>query len=181
LLGRLLDDPDELRVFTEDEQMLFARFLATHRFRVPAFRAQMDAMRAQTLGFMKETGRAWLWNQHKGDEAAAAKIWKEWEQKPVEWWTHERRFDAAELTAKMFMGVQGYANLLWSMPWRIGRVPPHIRLHTSGQPTPGVSAACAAMVGERRVRVDGLLRAALAFGAAADFTGEPPAEGCSGR
>ena len=59
-------------------------------------------------------------------------------EEPEEWWfQQERPFNHAELTAQMLESIQGYANMLWSMPWRIGRVPEHIKLYTSDNPLHG--------------------------------------------
>jgi hypothetical protein len=138
LLKRLRGDAAGLLDFTFDEEMDLARFLAAFSFRVPGFREMMDRMRAQLLEGIKPNARAYLRNEHKGDEATADRIWEEWEKNPEEWWfQQERPFNHAELTAQMLASVQGYANMLWSMPWRVGRVPSHIRLYTSDNPMHG--------------------------------------------
>jgi hypothetical protein len=138
LLARLRADPAELSSFTFDEEMDLARFLAAFTFRVPAFRRFMDDIRTQLLEHVKQVARAYLENEHKGEQGTIDRIWQEWEQQPEEWWVNEdRAFNHAELAAQMLEEVQGYANVLWAMPWRIGRVPEHIRLYTSDNPVHG--------------------------------------------
>jgi hypothetical protein len=138
LLKRLIEDPTELLAFTGEEQMHLARFLGAFRFRVPAFRAQIASLRQQMVAFGKKMVQSRLQNDFKDDPSQATLIWEEWEQQPDDWWLgHDRPFDAAELTAAMLKEIQGYANMLWSMPWRIGRVPGQLRLYTSDNPLGG--------------------------------------------
>jgi hypothetical protein len=138
LLKRLRADPAELLTFTVDDEMDLARFLASLSFRVPAFRGFLDSLQSHLLEKIKPIARAYLEHQHKGDEERINRIWAEWERQPPEWWLQqEHPFDHAKDTAKMLEGVQGFANILCSMPWRVGRVPEHIRLYTSDNPMHG--------------------------------------------
>ncbi len=137
-LKRLRADPSQLLRFTFDEEMDLARFLAALSLRVPAFRGFLDSLQSHLLEKIKPIARAYLEHQHKGDDETINRIWADWEQQPPEWWLQqEHPFDHAEDTAKMLEGVQGFTNMLWSMPWRIGRVPERIRLYTSDNPMHG--------------------------------------------
>ena len=136
LIGRLRDDPTQLSSLDDDEQIQLARFFAAMRFRVPAFREQSENLRDQLVSFVKDTARTMLRNKENPD--IVARVWAEWEKKPDEWWLHETEpFATSELVASMLTGVQGFANLFWAMPWRVGKVPPHARLYTSDNPVSG--------------------------------------------
>src|SRR4051812_17393570 len=77
------------------------------------------------------------------DQASAKEFWEYWDNQADEWWLqHEGPIQHAETTARMLSDVQGYANQLWHMPWRVGRVPQHLRLYTSDNSLQTSSDAC---------------------------------------
>jgi hypothetical protein len=136
LLKRLIDDPAQITALTDIEQMQLARFLASMRFRVPAFREMVEALSADMVSFAKGVAKDMVTNKH--DPETASRIWAEWEKHPEEWWLGQSEaLNTAALAASMLREVQGYANLLFAMPWRVGRVPASSRLYTSDNPVHG--------------------------------------------
>src|SRR5438128_1288688 len=57
LLERLIADPAELTRFTDDEEMVFARFIAVFRFRTPTFHDEMKAIDDQLIAHAKQLMR----------------------------------------------------------------------------------------------------------------------------
>jgi len=121
LLGRLSANPAQLVTLDADEQMRLARFLAAMNFRVPAFREKAVGLRTQVVAWVKGLVKNMIHSKHEAE--AAALIWADWERRPDEWWlTENEAFDTSALAASMLAEVQGFANLFWSMPWRVGRI-----------------------------------------------------------
>jgi hypothetical protein len=133
VITRLVDDPASLGAMSDADEEALARFLAAFRFRTPAFRDYLKTTQDQLVARIRSMGRSWLFNTHPRDEAEM--IWEGWEQQPDEWWlSNARRGPPAESTAWMLSGVQGFANLLRSMAWRIGSVPAGRPLYTTDNP-----------------------------------------------
>lgn len=136
LIKRLIEDPSHVNSLSGDEQMCFARFFAAMHFRVPAFRQYAKDLDLSIVSEAKKIGKSWLTNNH--DPESAERIWAEWEQKPDEWWLSQREpLNMSGLAASMLSEVQGFANLLWGMSWRVGHVPLRRRLYTSDNPASG--------------------------------------------
>jgi hypothetical protein len=137
LLRRIAADPSQITATTESEQMQLARFFAALRFRVPAFREWLIRLQASLAAQIKPFGKEYLDRTYEAD--TAAQMWAEWQDKPDEWWLREEGpVDTSLLTASQLSEVQGYANLFWAMPWRVGKVPSHLRLYTSDNPVEGI-------------------------------------------
>lgn len=79
-------------------------------------------MRKQLVDQLKEVGRRWLYANEKPKDAA--RIWDTWKNRPDEWFLNESAvYQPAATVASMLSEVQGFANILLAMPWRLGRVP----------------------------------------------------------
>lgn len=136
LIKRLIEDPSQVTSLSEDEQLRSARFFAAMHFRVPAFRQHAKDLDSSIVSEVKKFGKSWLTNNH--DPESAERIWAEWEQKPDEWWLGQHEaLNTSGLAASILSEVQGFANLLWGMSWRVGHVPSHRRLYTSDNPASG--------------------------------------------
>jgi hypothetical protein len=136
ILSELEETPGTLNDLSEDQQNDLGRYIAAQIFRVPAFRDLGTATRDRAVEWIRDMGRAYLEKNMSAEKAAA--IWRVWEEKPSEWWLRENepRQDA-ELTAHMLGEVQGWANLLVAMPWRIGRIAGNLKMYTSDNPVSG--------------------------------------------
>ncbi len=133
ILTRLVADPDTLLALTDEEENHVARYVAAQRFRVPAFRGWHRAVRQHLIDQMKPMARAYLENTLP--PAQVEEVWREWEKKPDEWWLSEDApIQDAETTTYMLSEVQGWANLLEAMAWRVGLAHPSARLYTSDNP-----------------------------------------------
>lgn len=136
VLRGLIDDPDMVLGLSLEEEMALARFLAAFRFRTPAFRDQLDALKQQMVAHAKRIATGYVRNNYP--EAQAKLMLEAWEEQPDDWWLgNSAPSSTAETAAGMLSEVQGYANLLWAMPWRIGRVPSELPLYTSDNPLAG--------------------------------------------
>jgi hypothetical protein len=133
ILRRLVTDPGSLLALSDEEQNHFARYMAAQRFRVPAFRDFERATRSHLLQQLKPMARKFL--ERKLPAARVRKVWREWEKMPDEWWLQEDApFQDADACAYMLEEVQGWANLLLAMSWRLGYADPSLVLYTSDNP-----------------------------------------------
>lgn len=136
VINKLIDNPENILSFSIKEEFLMARFLVALRFRTPAFRDHNEKMSATFLQQCKDMIRKQIYHQHNKKEADA--IWSEMKEKPDHWWFNEQQpRQPAEITNFMLGEVQGFANILWGAPWRIGFTPDSMRLYTSDNPVAG--------------------------------------------
>ncbi|MBN2462690.1 MAG: DUF4238 domain-containing protein [Dehalococcoidia bacterium] len=136
VIKKLLDNPKNILSFSIKEEFLMARFLVALRFRTPAFRDYNEKMSTTFLQQCKDMIRKQIYHQHSNKEADA--IWNEMKEKPDHWWFKEPQpRQRAETTNFMLGEAQGFANILWGAPWRIGYTPDSMRLYTSDNPVAG--------------------------------------------
>jgi len=126
-------NPDELLTLLAEGEEALSRFICAQMFRVQAFRDSNAAMRQRFLDHAKNMGRAFLERTEKPEDAE--EIWRARITKPDEWWfKQEEPYQAAKTAASMLAEVQGFSNLLRSMPWQIGLVDSDLPLYTSDNP-----------------------------------------------
>jgi len=136
VINKLLDNPDNVTSLSVDEEFYIARFLVALRFRTPAFRDYNDKLFISILQQIKDMAKQQIYHQYNKEKADAT--WEELRSKPDHWWFNEPDpQQAATITNFMLGEVQGFANLLWAAPWRIGMAPDSIRLYTSDNPVAG--------------------------------------------
>ena len=133
LLDRIVDDPRTLTCLSEHEQNDFARFVCAQFFRVPEFRErQRSAFRdvADRIERAQRTSLLKTYGQEEGN-----RLW-ETQQSDFDdrWRSMESEHEQARLPTFMFERVQGIANLLVAMPWRVGKTHPALPLFTSDNP-----------------------------------------------
>jgi hypothetical protein len=129
LLSKITADPTTIAALSAEEENDLARFICAQDFRTPAFRELDARIGQQMVGHVKEFGRRWLETQFAPKEAED--IWNAWKGKPDEWFLHEEKpHQASRSVAGILSEVQGFANILLAMPWRVGHVtvPPGIYL-----------------------------------------------------
>jgi hypothetical protein len=133
IIESLVSDPRSLIGMSADQEMLLARFLTSLRFRTPRFRSSLDWNLGQVVPRIKESIEGQLRSGEVHAEADA--IWAEWKDNPDWWWLGASVSpQPAESSASMLEEVQGFANLLRKMPWRLGQVPDSSSLYTSDNP-----------------------------------------------
>ncbi|MBI2170913.1 MAG: DUF4238 domain-containing protein [Chloroflexi bacterium] len=132
-IQRLGETPDYLLKMSLEEEIHLARFTGSLFFRTPFFRSELQRMFGLPLPQIREIIKGQLYSRFEKREAD--KLWEEWKDKPdYWWWGMTDPPNPAEDMAIMFSEVQGFANLLLAMPWRIGYVPNTMRLYTSDTP-----------------------------------------------
>ena len=109
LIERLVDDPQSIDQFDEADEHRLARFLAAQYFRAPAYRHSMD----RTMEEMK---------------AGIMRVFPEGTKVPA---SIEDVSTTASDVIDMLRETHGWANLLRSMHWRVGRIPEDSTLNTS--------------------------------------------------
>jgi len=130
IIRRVVGSPNELLALPAADEEALSRFICAQMFRVQAFRDRDAAMRQQLLDRVKEAGRAFLERTETPEDAE--KIWAAWATKPDEWFLREEEpYQPAKTATFMLSEVQGFANALRQMPWRIGIVDPGLSLYTS--------------------------------------------------
>ena len=114
--------------------MALARFIAALRFRTPHFRAENDAMMASLVAQTKDMIKGAIFHQYGEQEAQA--LWDVYNDQPdYKWLGESEPPQPAGTSTYMLSEVQGWANLLWCAPWRIGKAPAKSRkLYTSDNP-----------------------------------------------
>ena len=133
ILKQLIENPDHLTSLSIEEEFHLARFIAALRFRTPQFRSWMADMMTPIADQLKEMGRKQILAIY-GEENGLA-IWETYKNQPEHMWLGESEpQQPAELSTYMLGEVQGWANLLWGAPWRIGIGPPDLKLYTSDNP-----------------------------------------------
>ncbi len=121
VLSRIIADPESFASLSSDEENDWARFVCAQNVRTEAFREMDERMRQQLIARLKKAGRNWLYNQETLEDAD--QIWNAWKDKPDEWFLNETGvYQPTETVASMLAGVQGFANILVAMPWRLGSV-----------------------------------------------------------
>ncbi|MCH8910235.1 MAG: DUF4238 domain-containing protein [Chloroflexi bacterium] len=108
LIDRLIEDPQSIEVFSNAELHELGRFLSAQYFRTPAYR---DSMTEMNEGMKKQ-----LTQVFPGVPLAKHL---------------ERTETNAEDMIHMLKETTGWANMLGSMQWRVGRVPEDSTLNTS--------------------------------------------------
>ena len=130
IIGHLGADPDVLLTLSTEDEIALSRFICAQMFRVQVFRDEDAAMRQQLVDHLKQAGKAYLERTESPEEAE--KIWDAWKTKPDEWFLKEENpYQPAGTVASMLGEVQGFANLLRHMPWRVGFVDSGLALYTS--------------------------------------------------
>ncbi len=130
ILERLIGDPDAVLDLSMQEEMALARFLAAFRFRTPTFPDQAEKLKQLMVASAQRAAIAYVRNKYP--DAEVKRMLEAWFEHPDEWWLGEAHSaPPAVTTAGMLSEVQGLANLLRTMPWRIGRVPPEQPLYAS--------------------------------------------------
>lgn len=132
VIERLVSNPDDLPRLSPADQNILARFICALRFRSPTMREIDDQLRQQVLDHVKQVGKRWLEKEEPND---AEEIWRAWSRKPDEWFLHEDEpYQPAAMTAFLLGEVQGFANILLAMPWRIGLADPDQNVYSSDNP-----------------------------------------------
>lgn len=129
VFSKVTYDVSSFLSLTHQEENDFARFVCAQDFRTHAFRDLGRRIRQQLVDQLKDAGRRRLYATEAREDADH--IWDAWKDKPDEWFLNESEpYQPARSVAGMLAGVQGFANLLLAMPWRLGRVstPPGIYL-----------------------------------------------------
>lgn len=136
VIQRLINHSESIGSLSLTEELALARFLAALKFRTPAFREWEDTITGSMLSQIKEMGRTFLYRRYKRKEADA--IWEIWKDKPDHWWTKQKEPEQpAAMSIDMLGEVQGFANLLRAMPWRVGRAAGSLGFYTSDNPVSG--------------------------------------------
>lgn len=129
MLSRIRTDPHAVTSLSTKEENDLARFVCAQHLRTSDFR-EMDArLRRETVDQVRELSRRYLYSQFAPGDADD--IWSVWKNKPDEWFLQEKEpYQVAATAASMLSEVQGPANILRAMPWRVGHVasPPGIYL-----------------------------------------------------
>ena len=131
ILEHLINDPDDVTSLSVKEEMALARFIAALRFRTPQYRAANEAMVEPIMAQIKDLVKDQIFHQYGEKEARA--IWDIYKDQPDYKWLGESEAPRPSESSTYMLGeVQGWANLLWCAPWRIGRAPSdRIMLYTS--------------------------------------------------
>lgn len=134
ILVRLVGYPDSLTLLTDEDEIHLSRYICAQRFRTPWFREMAREIDEQTIAQIKPMVRSYIHNTLPKKEAR--ELWKYWERnKPPEWWLgQEKPRQDADATAYMLSEVQGFANMLQAMPWRIGLVDSAYPLYACDNP-----------------------------------------------
>lgn len=111
VIERLVTDHETIEALSIPDQMALARFLAALLFRVPGFAKTMDEMMGSIAEQVNE-----MYRHVPGVEPYVPT--------PT----------TAKELASILEETQGYANLLWGMPWRLGRIPASTTLYTTDNP-----------------------------------------------
>lgn len=135
VIRKLVDAPTTVTDLAPVEENELARFLGAMAFRVPSFRSWNQKSMDGVLEKIKDMARGVLFNRLAPNQEIAEDIWAAWKEKPDHWWFGETEpFTPEMLTASMLSEVQGWANLIRSMNWTVGRVPSSTGLYTSDNP-----------------------------------------------
>jgi len=122
ILGALIERPSAIRRLSLQDELHLTRYLAAQKFRGPGFRVWNAQLRKQMVEGIKPIAKASITNALPKDQAE--ELWEHWKDKPTDWWLKEEEPEQeAEMAAYMLSQVQGWANLLRAMNWRIGRCP----------------------------------------------------------
>ena len=133
LLKSLTENPDEITSLSVEDEFFIARFVAALRFRTPQFRSVMGDMIESISTRSREMLRAQVIAQYPEEERPF--VWEQIEEQfDQRWFGKSGTLQPANLSTSMLGEVQGYANLLWCAPWRIGTVPTGLKLYTSDNP-----------------------------------------------
>ena len=134
ILEDLINDPDHIISLSVEEEMGLARFIAALRLRTPGYRADNEAMMASFVTQTKDIIKSGIFHQYEEQEAQA--LWDDYDNQPAyKWLGRTEQPQPAETSTHMLGEVQGWANLLWGAPWRIGKVPAQSRrLYISDNP-----------------------------------------------
>jgi hypothetical protein len=133
ILRRLTSSTEAMLSLSDEEENKLARYIGAQMFRVPSFRDSHNATIRHLVEQIKPMGRAFLENTLPPDKVE--RIWADWQTKPDEWWLGQTELaQDAEVATFMLGEVQGWANLLRAMSWRIGMVNAKLQLYTSDNP-----------------------------------------------
>lgn len=133
LLKSLTGNPDGITLLSVADELFIARFVAAQRFRTPQFRSYMGNMIESISTRTREMLRAQVTAQYPEEERST--VWEQIEeQHDQRWFGESGTTQPPDLSTSMLGEVKGWANLLWSAPWRIGFGPPELNLYTSDNP-----------------------------------------------
>lgn len=136
VIRRLLHEPGSIESLAVEEQIAIARFIASLRFRTPAFRNQQDSIVEHLVLRSKELMKNHLIHEH--GETKGNQKFNKLRDKPLNWWLgEEKEQQPAETSIYMLQETQGFANLILGAPWRIGYAKGTRRLYTSDNPVSG--------------------------------------------
>jgi hypothetical protein len=128
IVRSLSDDPDVLLMLPDAEEVTLARFLTSFRFRTYHYREMILKLKREFEPRAKEIVRGAAFEFLPPNSAQA--YWEALRDDPSEWWMEDERTGSlAQWTARALGRLPGFANLLRSMPWRIGLVPPERPLY----------------------------------------------------
>ena len=134
ILTQMIENPDKLMSLSVEEEFHIARFIAALRIRTPHFRSWMGGNLTSMADQSKEMIRKQILGNY-GEEDGSA-LWEEqYKDQPDYMWLGESDpQQPADPSTFMLGDVQGWANLLWCSPWRIGTAPADLQLYTSDNP-----------------------------------------------
>ena len=133
VIKRLLADPSSIEALTLGEEFALSRFVVALIFRTPAFREWEDSRVNTVVHQIKEIVENSLIHEH-GCKAGKDKF-SELKDNPTHWWLGMGEAPQAGDTSAYMLGeTQGFANLIWAAPWRIGRAVGSLKLYASDNP-----------------------------------------------
>lgn len=136
VIARMLAEPASIQTLSESEEFSIARFLSAQIFRVPAFRQWHDSVQTDVRGQIKDFAKEYLRNTLSPEQFRDQ--WSVWESKPDWWWSGQAQpSQEGDISTFMLGEIQGFANLLRAMSWRIGNAHPRFALYTSDNPMSG--------------------------------------------
>lgn len=140
ILRALDDDPDLLVSLDAQQERALTRYLVAQMFRVPAFRDLHWGTMRQLGERMKPGMKTALMNQMGLSESAADDYINRMSETDEWAFLGDERDDTkeAQLAAWMLGEIDGYANMLMAMPWRIGKT--SLPMYTSDNPVSSVAS-----------------------------------------
>ncbi len=133
LLDRIIQDPQTITSLSEQEQNDFARFVCAQFFRVPEYRDRQRSTFSTVADQIERAQKASLLKTYGQEEGN--RLWEsQRESFDSRWRSMESEDQQARLSASMLEAIQGIANLLVAMPWRVGTTHSALPLFTSDNP-----------------------------------------------
>ena len=134
IVRRLVADPQSISGLSSDDENTFARFLAAQDFRGIHVREEGLRIRRQMADHAKAIVQHMLREKSRAKDAEL--VWNTvFADEPDEYWLGEERpVQPVETAAYMLDKIQGFANVLLAMPWRIASAVAGVQLYTSDEP-----------------------------------------------